>query len=126
MFRIVGHSDGDYKMVILVRTDLKMTKGKIAAQAGHASVNCALSIKKKDPKMFDMWALSGQAKVVLKVASEKELFEYKALADAQNINNSLITDAGRTQIEPGSITCLGIGPASSAVLDKITGELKML
>jgi PTH2 family peptidyl-tRNA hydrolase len=118
--------DEDCKLVILMRNDLKMTKGKIAAQAGHASVNCALSIKKKDSKMFDKWALNGQTKIVLRVDSEQELFDFKAIADAQNINNSLIRDAGRTQIEPGTYTCLGIGPAPSSVLDKITGELKML
>jgi len=125
MFRVTGPSE-DYKLVILVRSDLKITKGKIAAQVGHASVNCALSIKKKDSKTFDMWMLSGQTKIVLKVKSEAELFEFKAIADAQKINNSLIRDAGRTQIEPGTCTCLGIGPAASQVLDKITGELKML
>jgi len=125
MFRILGPSE-DYKLVILVRSDLKITKGKIAAQVGHASVNCALSIKKKDSKAFDMWMLNGQTKIVLKVKSEAELFEFKAIADAQNINNSLIRDAGRTQIEPGTCTCLGIGPAASSVIDKITGELKML
>jgi PTH2 family peptidyl-tRNA hydrolase len=124
MFNINGPFE--HKMVILVRNDLKMTKGKIAAQVGHAAVNCALSIKKKDPKEFDRWMLSGQAKVVLKVSSEKELFEFKAIADAQNLNNSVICDAGRTQLEPGTTTCLGIGPAASSTLDKITGELKML
>ncbi|MCL2296265.1 MAG: peptidyl-tRNA hydrolase Pth2 [Methanomassiliicoccaceae archaeon] len=113
-------------MVILMRDDLKMSKGKIAAQTGHAAVNCALSIKKKDSDMFEKWTLCGQPLIVLKINSERELFEFKAIADAQDINNSVICDAGRTEIKPGTITCLGIGPASSAVLDKITGELKML
>ena len=126
MFRITGLCDEEYKMVIIMRNDLKMTKGKIAAQAGHAAVNCALSIKKKDPKTFDRWTMTGQTKVVLRVDSEKELFEFKAIADTQNINNSIICDAGRTQIEPGTYTCLGMGPAASPALDKITGELRML
>ncbi|MDR1404748.1 MAG: peptidyl-tRNA hydrolase Pth2 [Candidatus Methanoplasma sp.] len=126
MFRILGACDEEFKLVILMRNDLKMTKGKIAAQAGHAAVNCALSIKKKDPKTFDRWTMSGQTKIVLRIDSERELFEFKAVADAQNINNSLICDAGRTQIEPGTCTCLGVGPAASSVLDKITGGLKML
>ncbi len=126
MFRLVGSCDEDYKLVILMRNDLKMTKGKIAAQAGHAAVNCALSSKKKDPKTFDRWTASGQAKIVLRIDSKEQLFEFKAIADAQGLNNSIICDAGRTQIEPGTFTCLGIGPAESSVLDKITGELKML
>lgn len=126
MFRLGSPGDSDYKMVILMRNDLKMTKGKIAAQASHAAVNCALNSKKKDPKTFDKWISCGQTKVVLRVDSKEELFDFKAIVDAQGINNSLICDAGRTQIEPGSITCLGIGPADSSLLDKITGELKML
>lgn len=125
MFRVSVLQE-DYKMVILVRNDIKMTKGKIAAQVGHASVNCALSIKKKDPKVFDTWTMSGQTKVVLRVNSEEELFEFKAIADAQGLNNSVIRDAGRTQIEPGTYTCLGIGPAETTAIDKITGGLKML
>lgn len=116
----------DCKLVILMRNDLKMGKGKIAAQAAHAAVNCAFASKKKDSRTFDDWFKCGQTKVVLRVDSEQELFDFKAIADAQGLVNSLITDAGRTQIEPGSRTCLGIGPASSEVLDKITGELKML
>jgi PTH2 family peptidyl-tRNA hydrolase len=117
---------GEYKLVILVRNDLKMGKGKIAAQVGHAAVNCALASKKNYPKNFDGWMSSCQPKIVLRVDSEEELFQFKAIADAQGINNSVITDAGRTQIEPGSITCLGIGPEKVSVLDKITGDLKML
>jgi len=124
--RVVGHHDGDYKMVILMRNDLKMGKGKIAAQAGHAAVICTLACKKKDPKAFDIWMLGGQTKVVLKVNSESELFEFKAMAEAQNLTTAIVCDAGRTQLDPGTYTCLGIGPAESSALDKITGELKML
>jgi PTH2 family peptidyl-tRNA hydrolase len=126
MFRVSLRSSEEYKLVVLVRNDLNMTKGKIAAQTGHAAVNCVLSIKKKDPDTFDEWTSNGQPIIVLKVASEKELFEFKAIADAKGLNNSVVCDAGKTQIEPGTYTCLGIGPADSSVLDKITGELKML
>lgn len=103
-----------------------MTKGKIAAQVAHASVNCAFASKKKNSSAFNKWYDSGQTKVVLKVDSLRDLFEFKALAEASGITCSLITDAGRTQIDPGTVTCLGIGPEKSSVLDKITGELKML
>jgi peptidyl-tRNA hydrolase len=126
MLRSRDTADEEYKMVILVRNDLKMTKGKVAAQVGHACVNCALSSKKNDSKNFDKWTSSGQAKVVLRVDSEEELFQFKAIADVQRITNSIITDAGRTQIAPGSVTCLGLGPEKVSLLDKITGDLKML
>ncbi len=114
------------KMVIVVRADLKMSKGKAAAQAAHAAVNCAFASKKKDSKTFDKWMDSGQRKVVLKVQDEKQLFEIKAMADAAGLINSIITDAGRTEIAPGSVTCIGIGPSTDSVLDKITGGLSML
>ena len=114
------------KMVIVVRADLKMSKGKAAAQAAHAAVNCAFASKKKDSKTFDKWMDSGQRKVVLKVQDERQLFEIKAMADASGLINSVITDAGRTEIAPGSVTCIGIGPSTDSVLDKITGELSML
>ncbi|MDY5871821.1 MAG: peptidyl-tRNA hydrolase Pth2 [Candidatus Methanomethylophilaceae archaeon] len=116
----------DAKMVIVVRADLKLSKGKTAAQAAHAAVNCAFASKKKDPRTFDKWFAEGQKKVVLKVQDLKQLYEIKAMADASGLVNSLITDAGRTEIEPGTVTCLGIGPSTDSMLDKITGDLSML
>ncbi len=118
--------DDEYKMIIVMRNDLKMSKGKIAAQASHAAVNCALATMKKDSRGFDQWNREGQRKVVLRVDSLEALFEIKAIADANNIINSLITDAGRTEIPAGTVTCIGLGPSKDSVLDKITGELKML
>lgn len=103
-----------------------MTKGKVAAQVGHAAVNCAFASRKSNPSKFNEWYDSGQTKVVLKVDSLRDLFEYKAVAEAQGVTCSLISDAGRTQIDPGTVTCLGIGPDKESVLDKITGDLKML
>lgn len=114
------------KMVIVMRSDLKMSKGKMAAQAAHAAVNCAFASKKKDPKNLDKWMGEGQRKVVVKVDSEKALFEIKAIADANGLVNSVITDAGRTEIAPGSVTCIGIGPAPESAVDKVTGDLTML
>lgn len=119
-------AEDEYKMVIVMRTDLKMSKGKLAAQAAHAAVNCAFASKKKDPKSFDKWYSEGQKKVVLKVDSLDKIFEIKAVADANGIINSVISDAGRTEIPAGSITCIGLGPNAESVLDKITGELSML
>ena len=113
-------------MVIVMRNDLKMSKGKTAAQAAHAAVSCAFAAKKKDPKNLDKWLSEGQKKVVVKVNSEKELFEVKAMADAAGLINSVITDAGRTEIAPGTVTCIGIGPAPESAIDKITGDLSML
>jgi len=116
----------EHKMVIVVRSDLKMSKGKTAAQAAHAAVNCAFASKKKDPKNFDSWYNEGQRKVVVKAPDEKTLFELKMVAEAMGITNSIIADAGRTELAPGTVTCLGIGPAKESEIDKITGHLTML
>ena len=118
--------DDEYKVVVLVRQDVKMSKGKTAAQACHAAVSCAVQAMKRQPSVFSEWDSIGQKIVCLKVASQKELFEFKAIADAQKLITGLICDAGRTEIEPGTFTCMGIGPAKQSVLDKITGELSML
>ena len=116
----------EYKLVVIVRKDLKMGTGKIAAQVGHAAVECALFAKERNRKAFDAWYKGGQRKVVLKVDSLEELHQYLKLASSSGLHVALITDAGRTQVEPGSETCVGIGPAPESEIDRITGDLKML
>ncbi|MBI2542444.1 peptidyl-tRNA hydrolase [Candidatus Woesearchaeota archaeon] len=112
-----------YKLVILVREDLKLPKGKMSAQAGHAAVDAVL---KSDKKTVEEWKKTGAGKIVLKVKDEKELFKYKQMAEDNRLKTALITDAGHTVIEPGTITCLGIGPDLSEKIDRITGKLKMM
>ncbi|MGE4275356.1 MAG: peptidyl-tRNA hydrolase Pth2 [Candidatus Methanomethylophilaceae archaeon] len=116
----------EYKMVIAVRSDLKLSKGKTAAQVAHAAVNCAFVAKKKTPRWFDAWYAEGQKKVVVKVDDKEALFLVKSQADAAGVVNSVITDAGHTEVPAGTITCLGIGPAPEDVLGKVTGELKLM
>jgi peptidyl-tRNA hydrolase, PTH2 family len=112
----------ELKQVILIRKDLKLPKGKAAAQAAHAAVEAVL----KAPKdTIQLWRHAGQKKVVLTVADEKELYRYAQLAKDSGITVSIITDAGRTVVEPGTVTCCGIGPDSEDKIDDITGELKM-
>jgi PTH2 family peptidyl-tRNA hydrolase len=112
-----------YKQVILVREDLKLPKGKLAAQSSHASVDATL---KSNNKIVDLWNKEGGKKVVLKVKDEKELLKYKKLADNVGLKTALITDAGRTVLEPGTITCLGIGPDLEEKIDKVSGKLRMM
>ena len=68
----------------------------------------------------------GQKKVVLKVANRDEMIRYMNEARSSGLYTCMITDAGRTQVEPGSQTCVGIGPAPCSDIDKVTGDLKML
>ncbi|MBA3045692.1 MAG: peptidyl-tRNA hydrolase [Euryarchaeota archaeon] len=112
-------------MVIVVRNDIKLGPGKMAAQVAHAAVNCAFSAKKNYKKYFDGWYDEGQKKVVVKAKSLGELHELQFQAKNAGLPNSLITDAGHTQLPPGTVTCLGIGPGPEAAIDKITGHLKL-
>ena len=113
------------KQVIVVRTDLDMGKGKIAAQVGHACVLGAEHVRKSNPEWFTEW-WSGQEKVVVKVSSLKELEEIKHGAIELGLPWSEVTDAGHTQIAPGTTTCISLGPAPENLIDKITGELSLL
>jgi PTH2 family peptidyl-tRNA hydrolase len=115
----------EYKIVIVVRDDLKLSPGKLAVQVAHAAVNCALSAKKNAPSIFKKWYDEGQRKVVVKVQDLEELYEFKTLAENKDLTTSLVTDAGLTEVPAGTITCLGIGPGSNAIIDKITGNLPL-
>ncbi|HLC61539.1 MAG TPA: peptidyl-tRNA hydrolase Pth2 [Candidatus Nanoarchaeia archaeon] len=112
-----------YKQVILVREDLNLPKGKLSAQVAHAAVDAS---SKSDKKNMDLWKKSGGKKIVLKVNDEKELFRYKQIAEDAGLKTALITDAGHTVVEPGTITCLGIGPDEEEKIDRVTGKLKMM
>lgn len=114
----------ELKQVIVVRTDLEMGKGKIAAQVGHACVLGAEHVRKCHPEWFQQW-WNGQEKVVVKVSGIKELQEVKTHAIELDLPWSEVTDAGHTQISPGT-TCISIGPAPENLIDKVTGHLKLL
>jgi len=116
---------GNIKQVIAVRTDLDMGKGKIAAQVGHACVLAAENVRKSHPDWFDEW-WTGQEKIVVKVENLKELEEIKKHAIDIGVPWSEVTDAGHTQIAPGTTTCISLGPAPEELVDKITGDLKLL
>jgi PTH2 family peptidyl-tRNA hydrolase len=114
-----------YKQIIIVRNDLKMGKGKIAAQASHASLSAYLLASKKTPQITSNWLEFGQKKVVLKIDSKKELL--LLFEDIKNIFPcALIKDAGLTQLAQTDITCLGIGPIKEIEIDRFTKIYKLL
>ena len=115
----------DIKMVILIRTDLSMSVGKKIAQGCHAAVSASELSQAKNKNVLEKLFREGQKKVVLKVNSEQELMEYYTKAKEKNIEAVLISDAGLTQIEPGSTTAVGIGPVKSSDIDPITGNLSL-
>jgi len=116
----------EHKMVIAVRSDLKLSTGKMAAQVAHAAVNCALAAGKKKPEWLRKWHDEGAKKVVVKVANLEELFALKVSAEDAGLITSLIVDAGHTELPPNTTTCLGIGPAPEELLDKVTGHLGLM
>lgn len=121
---ILGES-GEYKMILVVRNDLKMGKGKVAAQCSHAAVSAYKQIQRRNPAMLKEWEYCGQPKVVVKAPDEETLIQLLTHAKTLGLTVSLIQDAGRTQIEPGSRTVLGIGPGPADLIDKVTGHLKL-
>jgi PTH2 family peptidyl-tRNA hydrolase len=116
----------EYKQVIVFRSDLKLGKGKIAAQAGHAAVSAAEEAHKRHRGWWDAWLFEGQRKIAVKVKSEKELLELEEQAKELGLPNALIVDRGLTQIPEGTVTCLGIGPAPTEKIDRLTGKLPLL
>jgi len=115
-----------YKQVIAVRTDIKMSKGKLAAQVGHAAVSAAEQTRKKKPEWWKEWINEGQCKIVVKAKDEDELRRLQRKAIELDIPTALICDRGLTELPPGTVTCLGIGPAPSTLVDKVTGKLPLL
>jgi len=114
------------KQAIVVRLDLKMGKGKLAAQVAHASLSAAEEAMKVHESWYHEWKVEGQKKVVLRARSEAELGELLKKSKSERLPAALIKDRGLTQLEPDTVTCLGIGPAPDAKVDVITGSLKLL
>jgi|SRR3989344_3577606 len=110
------------KQALIIRKDLNMTPGKIAAQVAHASVE---AVFRSPQAAVEEWHHSGMKKIVLRAESKEQLYEYQRRAKAEGLVAALITDGGHTQVEPGTVTCLGIGPAEDTRIDKVTKDLKL-
>ncbi|KAK7424292.1 hypothetical protein QQX98_000560 [Neonectria punicea] len=128
---VVKDNGEECKLVLVVRTDLGMTKGKIAAQCSHATLACYKKLIRAaegsaERKLLARWEKSGQAKIAVQVKTQEEILELCRKARGLGIAAEVIQDAGRTQIEAGSMTVLGVGPAPRSVVDQVTGGLKLL
>ena len=110
----------EHKMVLLVRKDLNMGVGKIAAQCCHAAVGACRA------NDFQEWRNQGEAKIVLAVKNQAELMKYCTAARAAGLPTYEIQDAGRTEVAPGTMTCAAIGPARKVLIDAVTGKLRLL
>ena len=121
-----NQSDFEYKLVIVTRSDLSLSAGKLAAQVSHAAVTCTLLTKKNKSDWFAKWQREGAKKVVVKVETLDEFFPLKEKAETLGITTNIVTDAGHTEIPEGTQTVLGIGPAPNNLIDQVTGELPLL
>jgi PTH2 family peptidyl-tRNA hydrolase len=116
----------EYKQVIVVRTDLKMGKGKTCAQAAHAALGSAEKASRYEKRWYEAWKGEGQKKVVVKIKGEKELYRLYEDAKGLGLPCFIVNDAGLTQLPPGTTTALAIGPAPEDKVDRVTGELGLL
>ena len=112
------------KQVIVMRTDLGMSTGKMVAQGAHASYGAVrVSSKTNLEQWVETW---GTVKIVLRVASQAALTDLRNKAVEAKLAHYLVQDAGLTEVEAGTRTCLAIGPAAEEEIDKITGKLELL
>ncbi len=117
---------GIIKQIVVVRTDLAMGKGKIAAQVGHACVTGAENVKRSHPEWYNVWWETGQMKIVLKVSGIRALQEIKIHAIDLGLPWCEISDAGHTQLAPGTTTCVCLGPLPEDLANRVAGDLKLL
>ena len=110
------------KQAIVARADLDMGEGKLAAQVAHASLSATEDAEGTAKRE---WQGSGQKKIVLQADGESQLFELADRAERAGLPNAIVRDAGHTQLEPGTVTALAVGPASDRAVDEITGELSL-
>ena len=116
----------EIKQAIIIRSDLEMSKGKTVAQACHASLMSFFEAQKANKRIADEWLKTGEKKIVLKVPDEESLVKLFKAFEFKKVPCALVTDAGLTEIPPGSKTALGVGPWKSSEIDLFTKGLKLL
>jgi len=122
----MSNMEDEIKQVIIIRSDLEMSKGKLAAQAAHASLMSFFEAEKANKEIAQKWLDSGEKKIVLKASGEDVLKKLYAAFQYKKVPAALVTDAGLTELPPGTVTALGIGPWLSSEIDKFTSALKLL
>jgi len=132
-----------YKQSIIVRSDLNMPKGKMAAQVAHASMGAILTFieevggegtdngpiyyyKMTVPEPVREWLSGDFAKIVLKCQTVDDLLALEKQAKIQGIPYKLIIDNGTTVFNKPTVTCIAIGPWRAEIIDEITKDLKLL
>lgn len=115
-----------YKMVLVLRGEIRLTPGKAAVQVAHAAVMLSDLAARKSPREWAAWRAEGQKKIALVVPTLTDLEELDRAARARKLPTVFVEDAGLTEVPPGTRTVLGIGPARADLIDPITGKLPLL
>ncbi len=116
----------EIKQAIIVRMDIDMGRGKLAAQCAHASLMSYFEVEKEDKAIAKQWLDSGEKKIVLKVRDVNDLEKLFKAFKYKKVPCALVTDAGLTELPPGTVTALGVGPWKSPEIDQFTSTLKLL
>jgi PTH2 family peptidyl-tRNA hydrolase len=134
----------EVKQYIIVRTDLPMNAGKLAAQAGHAVMKVFFD-KFEHTKVVDkvgenpedvflfrpseeekQWIKGKFTKITKKVKNESQLLKVYEQAKAAKLNVSLVKDAGLYGLEGENYTCIAIGPNYVEDCEPVVGKLRLL
>jgi len=116
----------EVKMVFVVRQDLKMGAGKVASQCAHAATGIYGELMRSQRVLLSKWEQCGQPKIVVTCKNQQEMNKLQAVAEKIGLPTFIVADAGRTQVSAGSRTVLAIGPGNKAVVDSVTGKLRLL
>tara|TARA_B100001996_G_scaffold226181_1_gene174215 strand:- start:3871 stop:4242 length:372 start_codon:yes stop_codon:yes gene_type:complete len=122
----MARKDEPLTMILVTRKDLKLSRGKLAAQCGHAAVECALKAKRENPKLLDKWRENGARKIVVEAPNLDTLKRLFGAAQAQGIVSYMVSDAGHTEIPVGTVTVVGLGPGPRDVIDSLTGQFGLV
>jgi PTH2 family peptidyl-tRNA hydrolase len=110
------------KQAIVARADLGMGEGKLAAQVAHASLSASEDAPDRTRKA---WKGEGQKKVVLSADGESRIHELADTAGREGLPYAVTRDAGHTQLDPGTVTTLAVGPGEDEAVDRVTGDLSL-
>jgi len=113
----------DYKQIIVIRTDLGMSVGKMIVQGCHASMLASRLARDED---IDAWMKEGYRKIICEARSLEDLKAIAASCEEKGVSCCSVEDLGLTEIEPGTLTALGIGPAKNSEINKVTKRLEKL
>jgi PTH2 family peptidyl-tRNA hydrolase len=121
-----SRDSGRYKMVLVVRGELRLTPGKTAVQVAHAAVMLVEAARRRQADVLSEWLAEGQKKIAVVVPTLEEMERLLRVARGKGLTTAVVEDAGLTEVPPGTKTVLGIGPGKVEDVDSVTGGLPLL